>query len=383
MINYGQPNPSEDKSFIFESKTDHDSREAYSGERYSPIIHVGDGDRFVVAPYLPFTNDLVKEVEAFTVIRRHTLVSMDEQGFVVPANGIPRMGDTAEYEGRPLVYADRDHGAPGAAYGDWEMSNVPVNMNPFTAAALLQANVNAQGVVTGAAGDPTDGGIAGRTYVGVSAGRFPVGMVTDKVVSRAGRYQFREFDPQRTLTVLVHRVVLLAERSVHRRNYGQAAADAIAARNALVGSGTALALDNVDNAPDWATNDGNDLILPGDLVACDDRGELVKLDARIQDFAAVDDAFDAYPPQIIHSVVGRCSAREKVVGDQALALVRTYKNTPDVGGSGTNGVEKILTRGNAMTSGEVTAITAALGATKIWDAEEGEKYGLLVHLNLV
>lgn len=407
--NYGNSAPV-DKGYIWESKTDHDSREAYAGERWSPIIQMGDGDRFVVAPYLPFTSDLVKEFEAYTVIRRHKLISTDEQGFVVPANGILKVFDAdAYYEARPLVYADRDVGTAGSAYGDWDVTNPPVNMNPFDGLALEAGDLNAQSVVTdgSASTDPTAGGIAGRRYVGVTASRFPLGFVTDKVLSRAGVYQYREYDPQRTLTVLTHRVVLFAERAAHRRNYGQATLDAITTRNSLVGAASALALASIGTAatdiPRWARGEAggaseNDIILPGDLVAADDAGDFVRLDVRVNNYNSAAAAGNPttlemngqYPLAAMHAVVGRCQARELNVGDAGLALVKTYKNSTDVGGIGTSGVEKILTRGNAMTAGELAGIQATTveglpgGTADLeFDAVADGEYGLLIHLNLV
>lgn len=398
-ISYGNAAPV-DKGYIFESKTDHDSREAYEGQRYSPMIQMTDAGRFVAAPYLPFIRtDFVKEFETYAVIRRHRLASVDEQGFVVPANGILKVyetdGTATYYEGRPLVYSAADYAGAGAAYGDFDVTNPPKNMHGFTGVPLISTDVNAQGVVTAGAAstDPTGGGVAGRRFVGVTSARFPIGLLTDKVLSRAGVYQYREFDPQRTLTVLTHRVILMAERAVHRRNYGQATRAAINTRNTLVGAGTALNLTSIDTAqiPAWAAQTGNDIILPGDLVACDDAGEMVRLDVRVTKFNDVTNALTAngeYPLAVMNAVVGRCAAREKVESDIALALVKTYKNSSDVGGIGTNGVEKILTRGDAMSGAEVTAIQTITevitGAIDLeWDAAADANYGLLIHLNLL
>lgn len=397
-INYGNGGDPVDKSYIWESKTDHDTREAYTGDRYQPIIQ--RGDRFMAAPYLPFIrSELVKEFEAYAVMRRHTLVSVDEQGFVIPANGILKIYtplDTATdyYEGRPLVYSAADLGTAGAAMGDWDLDNPPINMDAFT--GLAMTTINTEGVVEGVAGGATDGGIAGTTFVKVAGARFPLGVVTDKVLSRAGVYQYREFEPQRTLTILTHRVLLIAERSVHRRNYGQATNAAIVTRNDLVGAGTDVAEDDVDvtEIPAWAAQTGNDLILPGDLVACDDSGNFVRLDVRVTNFNDTDGTDTSnttvngnYPIAAMNAVVGRCHAREKVVTDSFAALHRTYKNSTAVGGSGTDGVEKILTRGDVMTSGQVTAIqtaaaVGALDANGEWDAEADEKFALLIKLAL-
>lgn len=376
----------------------------------------------------------MKEYNTFAVIRRYKLVTFDEQGFFVPANAILRVGDsyadtTGEkgasvdtyYDARPLVYAARDYGS--GIYGDVSVDNPPKNLNPWDGEFLAAGDVNVQGCVTSGAAstDAQAGGIAARRFVGVTAQRFPIGVVTDKILSGAGRFQYREFDPMESLTVLTGgRVLLVTEQAVNRYNYGQATRKAIVNRNLLVGSASALALTSIqlDEIPYWA-NQGdatmptadtpgtanatpNDMIMSGDLVACDDAGNFVRFDVRIDDWVdatAANDVSDLnlnahYPVAAVHAIVGRCHAREKVVASTALNLVKTYQDSSAVGGSGTGGIEKILTRGAAMSAAELASIQKVLtpavtaqGATADaalgWDTETSAKFALLIHLNLL
>lgn len=392
-VNYGVSSPPS-RGFIWESKTTQDRQEYYEGERYQPSIQ--EGLRFVAAPYLPFdTSDFVKEFELYTVIKRLRLVSLDEQNFVVPANAILKVDDgTDHYEGRPLVYSAADYGS--GTYGNLAVDNPPVNLNPFDGQAVALADVNAEGVISGALStDPTAGGIAGRTFVGVSGQRFPIGAVVDKVVSRSTDFTHSEYKVQQTLSILTHRTILVAELARNRFNYEQATRNAIAARNALVGAGSTLGLADVTltDCPIWCETTGHDLMQSGDLVACDDAGEFIRWLAHVRSWADPDsptagELSGELPPAALNAIVGRCHKRERVVSDTGLNLVRTYKNSTAVGGSGTSGVEKVLTRGDAVTSTELSdyqALTAAgpLDDDAEFDTVEGEKYGLLIHLNLL
>lgn len=395
-VNYGVSSPPA-RGFIWESKTTQDRQEYYEGERYQPSIQ--EGLQFVAAPYLPFdSSDFVKEFELYTVIKRLRLVSLDEQNFVVPANAIIKIDDgTNHYEGRPLVYSDADYGV--GAYGDLAVDNPPVNLNPFTATAMVLADVNAEGVVSGASStDPTAGGIAGRTFVGVSGQRFPIGALVDKVVSRSTDYTHSEFKVQQTLSILTHRTILVAELARNRYNYEQATRNAVAARNALVGAASALALSDVAIAtlPLWAQTTGHDLMQAGDLVACDDAGEFIRFLAHTRNWIVQGtpgtptdaELNGSMPVTAMNAVVGRCHKRERVIGDTGLNLVRTYKNSTAVGGSGTSGVEKVLTRGAAVTSTELSDYQTLVAAGPLdpyaeFDTVEGQKYGLLIHLNLL
>ena len=426
------------KSPIWESKTDHDIQEHLNGDRYTPVIQLSRSAGGRVAPYLPFLSDgYIKEYSTFAVMRRYKLVTFDEQGFFVPANAILRVADTyadttgekgtvdTYYDARPLVYAARDYGS--GIYGDVSVDNPPKNLNPWDGEFLAAGDVNAQGCVTSGAAstDAQAGGIAARRFVGVTAQRFPIGVVTDKILSGAGRFQYREFDPMESLTVLTGgRVLLVTEQAVNRYNYGQATRKAIVNRNLLVGSASALALTSIqlDEIPYWA-NQGdatmptadtpgtanatpNDMIMSGDLVACDDAGNFVRFDVRVDDWVDAADNAGAdtdikdtdlnahYPVAAVHAIVGRCHAREKVVASTALNLVKTYQDSSAVGGSGTGGIEKILTRGAAMSAAELASIQKVLtpaptaqGATADaalgWDTETSAKFALLIHLNLL
>lgn len=415
------------KSIIMESQTDQDIREAYSGERLSPVIQQPNALR--VAPYLPFlTDSFVKEYNTFAVMKRYRLVSLDEQGQVVLANGILRVKDQSAsgeagavatyYDARPLIYSAYDYGS--GSYGALNVANPPKNIDAFGGDLFASGDLDTEGTNSQASAstDPTGGGIAGRNFVGVSAARFPIGVICDKVLSGAGRLQFRDFDPQEAMTVLTGRTLLVTEQAVNRYNYGQATRNAVIYRNSKVGTGTTANNTSIviGDMPIWVNQgdtdadvaSANDMILPGDLVACDDAGNFIRWDVRVDDWAdaagnvetdgdpAVNitdlDLNAHYPVAALAAVVGRCQNREKVVASTALNLVRTYQNSTAVGGSGTGGIEMILTRGATMTSGELASIQKTMtpyqlpvGATAdnalAWDAALA-KFALLIHITL-
>jgi len=390
--------------------TKHRSQETLPGDRYSPTIQPRYREgAFRVAPYLPF-QFIKKDFFTYVVIRAHTIIGVDMQGYVVPCNGILPVGDgTQFYEGRPLVYADRDHSQ--LAFGDWPDTDAPKNLNVYDGEPLEAADVNTEGVVEGVAGTGgDDAGKAGLAFAAVSAMVNPMGVLTDEALEGASRFIFNEMDPQESLTMQTMYTLIFAERNEMRYNYGQATRNAIITRNALVGQGTDANLDNVGaNAagavldttlPFWATqgeaDEGvatlNDIITPGDLVACDDSGNPVRFDARVDDWnVAHDDASgqfpnNRYPVAAMVAVVGRCHAREHLVNSTPLSKVKTYQSEV-LGGSGTDGIETYLTRGDEMTAGQVTALIAARkpesGAADAYvsrDALAGRKYAVSIHL---
>lgn len=411
-VSYGSGVSRVEKVPLMTSETDHDIQEYYLGQRYSQIIQRNQEGR--IAPYLPFL-EFVKEYEQFAVVRAYTIMSRDEQNQFIPANAILAVDDgTDYYEGRPLVYAAADY---GSVLSTLNPTSSQQNIHAFDGDLVVSGDLNAEGLVHKATpGGATDGGISSTNWVKTRAARFPVGVVTDKVLTGAGRIQYQEQDPQRTLTMLTSYTLLVAEKAENRYNYGQATRNAILHRNDLVGAGTdaasAYSSANVGTGtgatelagiPYWANQgveDGtaataNDLILPGDLVASDDWGRFVRFDGRVDNWN-IDAAggpgsptdlemWGRYPVPAVNAIVGRCHGRETVVTSDGLSNVRVYKNTTKVGGSGT-GAEKVLTRGDAMTAGEVTSLQATMdpGGLTItnteWDAVADAKYGLLIHI---
>jgi hypothetical protein len=395
---------------FFGRPTKHIAQEFAKGDRYTPHIQLRHGEGAMrVAPYLPFVR-IIKDFYTYVSLLAHKFVGKDEAGYIVPANGILPVGDGTEfYEGRPLVYADRD---TGGGFGEWPDFGAPVNMNPFTGAPLEAGELSAEGVIVDTLdADPTAGGVAGRTFAAIKAGTMPIGCLTDDALNGADRFNNQEFDPAESLTVLLRGVLLFSEQTAMRRNYGQATREAILLRNQLVSRATVINLNEVgtgtgatelEGLPFWA-NQGSvsnavatafDIIRPGDFVAVNDSGDPIRFDARVDDWNSAStpaaptdlEMNGRYPIAALQSVIGRCHAREKVEVSTPLALVKTFQDKV-LGGSGTGGIETIYTRGAAMTSGQVTSIIATnkpeSGANNAYaqgDAEENAKYLLLIRL---
>jgi hypothetical protein len=390
--------------------TRHAIHEVLPGDRYSPWIQprYGEGE-LRVAPYLPFGR-ITKDFYTYSVIRAYTVGSVDEQGYVVPANAILPVDDgTSFYEARPLVYREVDYAQ--SAFGDWPDTDAPLNLNPFTGTTLLEADVNAQNVVDAAANsdDPTGAGIAGRDFVGVKAASLPIGCVTDELLEGASRFHFQEFDPQESVTIQTMYTLGVPETNRMRYNYGQATRNAVIRRNDLVGAGTVVNRASLDLAdmPYWvhqgetvtqtiaATE--HDMIRAGDVVASDDEGNFVRFDVRVGDWnvaadtGAEQELNNRYPLAAVPAIVGRCHVRQRVVKSHPLSLVKTYQERL-LGGSGTEGVEAWALRGNVMTADQAdsiqetnlpedTAVSATVDpAYGRLDAAADERFLMFIHL---
>jgi hypothetical protein len=393
--------------------TRHTTHEYAPGDRYSPWLQIRFGEGALrVAPYLPFDR-ITKDYYAYSVMRAYTIAGVDEQGYIVPANGIlPVVGGqgspAAFYEARPLVYAERDYS--NVDFGDWPDASPAINLNAVTGTMLEAADVNAEGVVVAAAQvtDPTGAGVAGRDFVGVKAGTMPIGAVTDELLEGASRFVYKQHDPQESVTIQTMYTLAVSETNAMRYNYGQATRNAIMHRNALVGNGTVANLANVgsntptetlDDLPFWAnqgdideSNDtDHDMIRAGDLVATDDRGNMVRFDVRVDNWdvesatAGDIELNHRYPVAAMAAVVGRCHNRQRIAGSRPLSLVKTWHDL--LSGSGTDGIEGWMRRGQEMTAAEVAGIVATNvpnatvdDAYGTLDAEAEEKFGLLIHL---
>lgn len=394
---------------FFDRPTKHGTHEVLPGDRYSPWIQIRSGEGALrVAPYLPFDR-IVKDFFTYSVMRAFTIASVDQQGYIVPANAILGLGDgTNFYDARPLVYADKDHDS--SAFGDWPDTDAPINVNAFDGATIESSDVNVEGVVNAAAStDSTAGGVAGLTFVGVKSASMPIGLVTDELLEGASRFTYNEMDPQESVTIQTMYTLLVPEKTEMRRNYGQATRQALLDRNLLVGEVSALNLPNVGSGtttseladlPIWANQGdedaagitGNDMIRGGDLVSCDSLGNMVRFDIRVDDFNDDTDALGTnsrYPVAAMAAVVGRCHGRQTIVTSSPLNLVKTYQSAV-LGGSGTGGIEAWALRGTTMTAAQVTSIIAIgkpeTGATNDYselDALLDARYGLLVHLTLL
>ena len=402
------------KREFFDRPTKHGTHEIVMGDRYSPWLQIRYGEGALrVAPYLPFDR-IIKDYQTYTVMRAFTIASVDQSGYVVPANGILAVGDgTNFYDARPLVYSATNYDE--SAFGDWPDTSAPINVNSFDGALLQAADVNAEGVVTAAVStDPTGPGIAGMTFVGVKAGSMPIGLVTDELVEGASRFNINEWDPQESVTIQTMYTLAVPETSAMRRNYGQATREALLARNLLVGEVSAEALPNVGTGttttelaglPFWANQGdedaagvtGNDMIRSGDLVSCDASGNMIRFDQRVDDWNTQGtpgtptdlEMNGRYPLAAMAALVGRCHNRQKVVTSRPLSLVKTYQDQI-LGGSGTGGVEAWALRGSTMSATQRTSIIATgkpeTGATDNYsalDAEADARFALLVHLTLM
>lgn len=402
------------KREFFDRPTKHGTHEIVKGDRYSPWIQIRFGEGALrVAPYLPFDR-IIKDYYTYTVMRAFTISSVDQSGYLVPANGILAVGDGTDfYDARPHVYAAHDYDS--SAFGDWPDTDAPINVNPFDGGLLEVADVNAEGVCEAAVStDPTGPGIAGMTFAGVKSGSMPIGLCTDELVEGASRFNVNEWDPQESVTIQTMYTLAVPEASVNRYNYGQATRQAILDRNNLVGDGTVAALANVGTGtgatelaglPEWATQGdvtkagvtGNDMIRGGDVVSCDSKGNMVRFDTRVDDWniqgspgTPTDLEINGrYPVAAVAAIVGRCHGRQAVVASTPLSKVKTYQSQL-LGGSGTGGIEAWMLRGDVMTTAERTSIIATgkpeTGATDNYsalDAVVSSRYALLVHLTMM
>lgn len=286
------------------------------GDRYG----ASPNEEMRIAAYLPYIR-FNTGVQAHEVALGGTFMSRDGNrgvtegaGKLVPANGVP-LGLT-EYPGRPLFYADIDH----------DDANDLINFNPDTATLLVSGDLNADNIIVSAS---VVDGIEGMGYVGVQAGRYPIGALVETALE--GRLDRKKinFDPQPQLTVITHYVLEFGEFTVNKRNYKQAVADAIQVVQDL-SVGAPGALDPVGSKPDWVPAPaGTDQIESGDLIAIDDRGRPVRFEASALDQSADEDV----PAAALNAIVGRCWATDAVLSLGSLNRVSTSPGARVVGGS--------------------------------------------------